>query len=139
MLCTVPSVNDGVVCASTKNGSIGSYSVEYEGYLGNWGNTLDRWHQRAVIVVWPRSRAFANRAKTSPGWALDEIAEMSAAGDVAGAGANDAAASPCAILQQCRAGTDPGRAGRRADRQPHGQGTEHGRRRVGRVDGNVAA
>ena len=30
------------------------YSLEYEGYMGNWGNTLDRWYHRAAVVVWPR-------------------------------------------------------------------------------------
>jgi hypothetical protein len=59
--------------------------------MGNWGNTLDRWYHRAAVVVWPRSQAFANRAETSPGWALDEITAMAAAGDAAAA--RDAAAS----------------------------------------------
>ncbi len=54
------------------------YSTEYEGYMGNWGNTLDRWYHRAAIVVWPRSQAFANRAETSPSWALDELTAMAA-------------------------------------------------------------
>jgi hypothetical protein len=42
--------------------------------MGNWGNTLDRWYHRAAVVVWPREQAFANRAETSPAWALDELA-----------------------------------------------------------------
>jgi len=79
------SVSDSEVCASTENGDLTPYSLEYEGYMGNWGNTLDRWYHRAAVVVWPRAQAFANRAETSPGWALDEITAMAAAGDVAGA------------------------------------------------------
>jgi hypothetical protein len=85
------SVSDSEVCASTENGDLTPYSSQYEGYMGNWGNTLDRWYHRAAVVVWPRSQAFANRAETSPGWALDEITTMAAAGDVTGA--RDAAVS----------------------------------------------
>ena len=48
--------------------------------LGNWGNTLDRWYHRAAVVVWPRQQAFANRAETSPAWALDELAATASAG-----------------------------------------------------------
>jgi hypothetical protein len=53
--------------------------------MGNWGNTLDRWYHRAAVIVWPRDQAFANRAETSPAWALDELAAMASAGDVSGA------------------------------------------------------
>lgn len=79
------AVGDGEVCASTEHGDLVPYSAEYEGYMGNWGNTLDRWYHRAAVVVWPRAQAFANRAETSPAWALDELAAMAAAGDVTGA------------------------------------------------------
>ena len=87
-------VNEGEICASTENGDLAPYSVEYEGYMGNWGNTLDRWYRRAAIVVWPRSQAFANRAETSPAWALDEITTMAAAGDVTGARSAAASLAP---------------------------------------------
>lgn len=73
-------VHDAEVCAATENGDLTPYSTEYEGYMGNYGNTLDRWYHRAAIVVWPRSQAFANRAETSPSWALDELTAI-AAGD----------------------------------------------------------
>ena len=72
-------VRDAEVCAATENGDLTPYSTEYEGYMGNWGNTLDRWYHRAAIVVWPRSQAFANRAETSPSWALDELTTIAAA------------------------------------------------------------
>jgi hypothetical protein len=62
--------------------------------MGNWGNTLDRWYHRAAVVVWPRDQAFANRAETSPAWALDELAAMASAGDVPGAQAAAATLEP---------------------------------------------
>jgi hypothetical protein len=82
------------VCASTQTGDLEPYSSEYEGYMGNWGNTLDRWYHRAAVVVWPRDQAFANRAETSPAWALDELAAMASAGDVPGAQAAAATLAP---------------------------------------------
>jgi len=82
------------VCASTPTGDLAPYSSEYEGYMGNWGNTLDRWYHRAAVIVWPREQAFANRAETSPAWALDEIAAMASAGDAPGARAAAATLAP---------------------------------------------
>ncbi len=78
-------VGEDEVCASTGTDDLEPYSSEYEGYMGNWGNTLDRWYHRAAVVVWPREQSFANRAETSPGWALDELVAMVSAGDLAGA------------------------------------------------------
>jgi predicted 2-oxoglutarate/Fe(II)-dependent dioxygenase YbiX len=73
------------VCAATPTGDLTPFSSEYEGYMGNWGNTLDRWYHRGAVVVWSRDQAFANRAETSPAWALDELAAMASAGGVPGA------------------------------------------------------
>ena len=78
-------VRDSEVCASIPADDFAPYSAEYEGYMGNWGNTLDRWYHRAAVVVWPREQAFANRAETSPSWALDQLAAMASAGDLTGA------------------------------------------------------
>jgi predicted 2-oxoglutarate/Fe(II)-dependent dioxygenase YbiX len=66
-------------CASTPNGDLDPYASEYEGYMGNWGNTLDRWYHRAAVVMWPREQAFVNRSETSPAWALDELVEIASA------------------------------------------------------------
>jgi predicted 2-oxoglutarate/Fe(II)-dependent dioxygenase YbiX len=88
------SVDGDEVCASTSTGDLTPYSSDYEGYMGNWGNTLDRWYHRAAVVVWPRDQAFANRAETSPAWALDEIAAMASAGEVPGARAAAATLEP---------------------------------------------
>lgn len=73
------------MCASTPTGDLQPYESEYEGYMGNRGNTLDRWYHRAAVIVWPGDRAFANRAETSPACALEELAAMASAGDTSGA------------------------------------------------------
>jgi hypothetical protein len=103
------SVDGDEVCASTPTGDLSPYSSEYEGYMGNWGNTLDRWYHRAAVAVWPRDQAFANRAETSPAWALDELAAMASAGDVPGARA--AAATLAPFWDSTVRGRTPGEGG----------------------------
>ncbi len=75
-------VGDDEVCASTPSGDLEPYSSEYEGYMGNSGNTLERWYHRGAVVVWPRSRAFAVQAEASPSWALDELTARTRKGEV---------------------------------------------------------
>lgn len=55
------------------------YDSEYTGYMGNWGNTMDRWYRRAALVIWPRTRAFAIQAKGDPLGALDDLLARTAA------------------------------------------------------------
>jgi hypothetical protein len=73
------------VCASTPSGSLKPYESSYEGYMGNWGNTLDRWYHRGAVLIWPRDQAFANRAEASPAWAMDELDARARSGDLEGA------------------------------------------------------
>jgi 2OG-Fe(II) oxygenase superfamily len=79
----VTCVEDHEVCAATPTAELEPYEAEYEGYMGNYGNTMDRWYRRAAIVVWPRERAFAVRAEAAPDWALGEIRRRLRAGDLA--------------------------------------------------------
>ena len=98
-------VDSDEVCASSPTGDLAPYSSEYEGYMGNWGNTLDRWYHWAAVIVWPRELAFANRAETSPAWALGEIAAMVSAGDVPRAGRRG---DTCAVLDRRTGRADSG-------------------------------
>jgi hypothetical protein len=81
---TLP-VPDFEVCATTPSANLVPYESEYEGYMGNYGNTLDRWYRRAAVVVWPRDLAFAARAEAGSQWALHELSDRIDAGDVDGA------------------------------------------------------
>ena len=73
------------VCATTPSANLVPYQSEYEGYMGNYGNTLDRWYRRAAVVVWARDRAFAARAEAGSQWALSELHSRLQAGDLDGA------------------------------------------------------
>jgi hypothetical protein len=79
------TVSDDEVCATTPTADLSPQESSYEGYMGNYGNTVDRWYRRAAIVLWPRRWAFAVRAEASPGWALDRLADLVREGDLAGA------------------------------------------------------
>src|SRR6266568_5416270 len=73
------------VCATTPSADLTPCQSEYEGYMGNYGNTLDRWYRRAAVVVWARDRAFAARAEAGSQWALSELRTRIEAGDLEGA------------------------------------------------------
>jgi hypothetical protein len=87
-------VDDAEVCATTPSADLRPYASEYEGYMGNYGNTMDRWYRRAALVVWPHDRAFRNRAEASPAWALDDLSARVRAADLAGARATAATLAP---------------------------------------------
>lgn len=61
------------LCESTPSVKLEPYQSEFEGYTGNAGNTIDRWYRRGALVIWPRARAFAVRARGNPAGALDEL------------------------------------------------------------------
>lgn len=70
------------VCAVTPSRSLTPYHSEYEGYMGNYGNTVDRWYRRAAVVMWPRTKSFAARAEAGSGWALRTLLNRIKAGDL---------------------------------------------------------
>ena len=73
------------VCATIPSVRLEPFESEYEGYMGNYGNTVDRWYHRGAVVVWPRERAFAVHAQASPMWAVRSLTESIRAGDLAAA------------------------------------------------------
>ncbi len=68
-------VRESELCASTPNGSLKPTGSHYEGYMGNYGSTLDRWYERAAVVLWPRSRAFAMVVDGDPAGALKTVVD----------------------------------------------------------------
>lgn len=71
----VSGVGDEELCYTKPSVEFEPFESEHEGYMGNWGNTVDRWYHRAAVVLWPRERTFVMRAKASPLWAMSEIAK----------------------------------------------------------------
>jgi hypothetical protein len=67
------AVGDEELCYTRPSAEMSPFQSDYTGYMGNWGNTLDRWYHRAAIVIWPRERTFIIRARASASWALKEV------------------------------------------------------------------
>lgn len=67
-------VADHEVCAVTPSCDLAPYAAEYEGFTGNYGNTMDRWYHRAAVVLWPRKHDFEVRSRARPQWALTHLA-----------------------------------------------------------------
>ncbi|HUP63533.1 MAG TPA: 2OG-Fe(II) oxygenase [Thermoanaerobaculia bacterium] len=67
------AVRDEELCYTRPSAEMSPFQSEYTGFMGNWGNTLDRWYHRAAIVIWPRERTFVIRARASASWALKEV------------------------------------------------------------------
>ena len=74
----IPAYNE--VCATLSSCDTKPYKSEHEGYMGNYGNTVDRWYHRAAVVLWPRERNFVIRARVSPSWAVKQVASRLSAG-----------------------------------------------------------
>ena len=70
------------VCFTKASVDCDPFKSEHEGFMGNYGNTVDRWYHRAAVVLWPRSRSFAIRAKLSPNWAIDQLWKLLKTGEV---------------------------------------------------------
>ncbi|WP_162896434.1 2OG-Fe(II) oxygenase [Cysteiniphilum halobium] len=52
-------VDDCYVHATVSGEDFTPYDSEYEGFMGNYGNTMDRWYKRAAIVMWQKKDAAA--------------------------------------------------------------------------------
>ncbi|MCU6482129.1 2OG-Fe(II) oxygenase [Arthrobacter sp. A2-55] len=87
-------LGDYEVCMVTPTESITPYETEFEGYMGNYGNTLDRWYRRAAMVMWPREKAFAARAEAGSAWAMQTLLDRIDAGELEGARADAASLKP---------------------------------------------
>lgn len=72
----LPGVRDEELVLTRPTVDMEPFASEYEGYQGNYGNTMERWYHRAAFVMWPRERGFALRGRSDPAWALAELAEL---------------------------------------------------------------
>ena len=104
-------LDEDEACAGTATADLQPYEQQYEGYMGNYGNTLDRWYRRAALVLFPADREFAIRAEASPAWAMPQIGKRARAGDLVGARADAAGLAPF-WAAQVRQSPQPGSLGK---------------------------
>ncbi len=50
--------------------------TEYEGYMGNYGPTLERWYHRAAIIFWPQDYRFNIMARAGPEASVPDLLNM---------------------------------------------------------------
>jgi len=53
------AVDNASLCYTGDNEMLEPYNSEFEGWCGNYGNTLDRWYHRAAIVLWKKEDYYA--------------------------------------------------------------------------------
>jgi hypothetical protein len=68
------------VCCTKDSVNMAPFKAEHEGWMGNYGNTVDRWYHRAAVVIWPRERNFMVLARESATWALNALTARIKAG-----------------------------------------------------------
>ena len=68
-------VDAAELCFTKPSTELDPFESEHEGYMGNYGNTVEHWYHRAAVVLWPRERTFVIRAKASPQWGIAEVAK----------------------------------------------------------------
>ena len=64
------------VCYTKTSAELPPFKSEHEGFMGNYGNTVERWYHRAAVIMWPKDHDFVVRAKLSPAWAMSELAAL---------------------------------------------------------------
>ncbi len=69
-------VGNQELCWTKNTDQFDPFSEEYEGYMGNYGNTLDRLYHRAAIVAWPKAWRYAMLVKVNPEMAISELLEL---------------------------------------------------------------
>ncbi|MGO2424166.1 MAG: 2OG-Fe(II) oxygenase, partial [Brevibacterium aurantiacum] len=87
-------VGEEETLAVTSTRQLTAHAAEYEGYMGNYGNTVDHWYRRAAIILWPMESSFVVRAEAGSGWALRTLADRLTQGQIAEAAADARSLEP---------------------------------------------
>jgi len=68
-------VSKDEICWTKANEELEPFDSEYEGYVGNYGNTIDYWYHRAAVVMWRKSDQLAMQFNMDPKSILEELYE----------------------------------------------------------------
>ena len=67
------SVFRKMICWTKASDEFDPFESEYEGYMGNYGNTMEYWYHRAAIVLWQKNDSYASLFSINPSKTLTEI------------------------------------------------------------------
>ncbi|RLJ20751.1 hypothetical protein DJ030_06300 [bacterium endosymbiont of Escarpia laminata] len=70
------SVYGREICWTTATDQFSPFESEYEGFMGNWGNTMERWYHRAAIILWRREDRCAALLEIAPETMIRELLQM---------------------------------------------------------------
>ncbi|MGI9301657.1 MAG: 2OG-Fe(II) oxygenase, partial [Gammaproteobacteria bacterium] len=65
-----------MICWNKANDELKPFESSYEGYMGNHGNTVDRWYHRAAVVLWPKSQIYSSQFCIDPISTLKKITKL---------------------------------------------------------------
>jgi len=72
-------VDERELCWTRATDEFTPVSEEHEGYMGNYGNTLDRQYQRAAVVIWPKSVHLRILFRMDEGLGMRELSSLARA------------------------------------------------------------
>lgn len=61
------------ICWTKANNECNPFEKEYEGYMGNWGDTMDYWYHRSAIVLWQRADHYNALLEFNPAKVIEEL------------------------------------------------------------------
>ncbi len=66
-------VGDEECCWTKANDALTPFKSEYEGWMGNYGNTMERWYHRAAIILWRRDERYGALLDIAPELMVREL------------------------------------------------------------------
>ena len=71
-------IREDDICWTKATDDLQPFESEYEGYMGNWGNTMDKWYHRAALVLWRKTDNYLMLLEASPYAFVDEMISLAA-------------------------------------------------------------
>lgn len=69
-------VSDNQICWTKATDEFEPFESHHEGYMGNYGNTMDRWYHRAAIVLWKKEYHYPVLFKMDANSVIDELIKL---------------------------------------------------------------
>ncbi len=70
------NVDGRQLCWTCSNSELKPFESEYEGWMGNYGNSMERWYHRAAIVLWRREERHAALLAIAPQVMVQELLQL---------------------------------------------------------------
>ncbi|MFO1257730.1 MAG: 2OG-Fe(II) oxygenase [Gammaproteobacteria bacterium] len=65
------------LCWTKASDQFEPFQSEYEGFMGNYGNTMDRWYHRAAIILWQKKDHYSVLFQIDAGSVIEELSNLS--------------------------------------------------------------